>query len=291
MPRNLVWKCDSVVSLLAEQSLMESLTQESEDILYRRLIGELSMPVEPSMSEHQIINLLRQVLREKVGEEQFNSMSILGSLDGQKAVADMFERNVETYLRKNELRFSTENELRAMKPKGPRLNHSQVALWKPTSRLDALGRKLFSGPCCLCGVKCECPFKPSVGREGPRCTNCFSYLTPDFLLLDDVYINGQKVKWIDCKCYYGSAGMGIYGRKSLQRVSQDYNEKFGPGAVIFAFGYCESFDALRESGVLLLDGSPLDMTLLDELLYAAPFRQLWRNNNLASTMMTKDVAK
>jgi hypothetical protein len=162
-----------------------------------------------------------------------------------------------------------------MKTKAPRLNHSQVAAWKP-SGIDIQGRRLFSGPCSLCGTVCECPFKPTVGRDGPQCGDCFKNLTPDFLLLDDVSINGHKVTWIDCKCYYGSASMGVHGKTSLQRLRHDYSKKWGPGAVIFAFGFCEGFEL---DGVLLLDGTPLEMIALHELLENAPFRQLRRENN------------
>lgn len=276
MPKILTWDCKAVVSSLAELVLMETLTQESEDVLYRRLIGELDMPIASSMSEYQIVNLLRQVLREKMGEERFNAMTIMGSVEGQKAAADMFEGIVESYLRNHNIRFQTENELRSMKSaKGPRLTYSQAQSWRKTSTVDSQGRTLFSGLCCLCGNSCECPFKPLVGREGPKCRDCFSNLTPDFLSLDDVYINGVKVTWIDCKCYYGSGCMGIHGKTSLQRVSVDYSNKWGPGAVIFAFGFCESFEL---DGVLLLDDSNLDKTTLETLLENAPFRQLRKSN-------------
>lgn len=238
------------------------------------MIGELD--VQADLSEYQNVNLLRQVLRERLGEERFNAISVLGSSEGQRAAADMFESIVETYLRRNHLRFKTENELKTTKPKAPRLNYSQVSVWKQTSTLDVQGRKLYSGPCSLCGTICECPFKPAVGRKGPQCRACYCNLTPDFLLLDDVQINGQKVTWIDCKCYYGSASMGVVGKTSLQRVRHDYSKQWGPGAVIFAFGYCESFNL---EGVLLLDSTGLDLTRLDELLYNAPSSQLWRRNH------------
>lgn len=280
MSKHLLWNCSTVVRASVETELLESLKLQEEDMLHRRLIGELPMPLQPQMSEYQIVNLLRQVLREKMGEERFNAMTVLGTLEGQKAAGDMFESIVEAYLRANHLRFQTENELRAVKPKGPKTSRAAAAAWRQTSNVDSQGRKLFSGPCCVCGAACECPFKPIVGREGPQCRACFRNLTPDFILQEDVFINGQKVCWIDCKCYYGSASMGIHGKTSLQRVSQDYSKMWGPGAVIFAFGFCESF-AL--DGVLLLDASPLDMAPLDELLYNAPFRQLWRKNNSALT--------
>ena len=31
-----------------------------------------------------------------------------------------------------------------------------------------------------------------------------SYNTPDFLILDELYINGNKINWIDAKNFYGS---------------------------------------------------------------------------------------
>ena len=275
-----------MVTSLTEQMLMERLTQETEAVLYRQLIGEMDMPVEANMSEYQVINLLRQVLRVKMGAERFEENAILGSRDGQKEVADMFESIVEAYLRRLNIRFQTETELRSVKAKGPKLTLAQAKKWKATATKDDQNRTLFTGACCLCGTICQCPFQPLSGRVGPQCRNCFINLTPDFLLLDDVFINGQKVSWIDCKCYYGSASMGVYGERSLQRVGQDYPEKFGPGAIIFAFGFCEALKV--EGSAVLLDGTHLDMTSLDVLLASAPFRQL-RRRNLAALVKNAEI--
>lgn len=243
---------------------MDILKNDSEDELFHRLIGEIHTSTQHGMSEYQIINLMRQVLRDKMGLDRFNAITALGSVDGQKAAADMFESIVDSHLRSAGLRFKTENDLRLMRSRAP-------TTWKATSSTDTQGRRLFTGPCSLCGKKCECPFKPIVGRDGPQCHDCFQNLTPDFLLEDGVLINGQKVNWIDCKCSYGSASMGIYGKTSLQRVSQDYAMRWGPGAVIFAFGFCEG---LTLGNALLLDCTPLDLTKLNDLLNNAPFRLL-----------------
>ena len=34
-------------------------------------------------------------------------------------------------------------------------------------------------------------------------------LSPDFLLVDEVFINGHQVRWIDAKNYYGSSDVNV----------------------------------------------------------------------------------
>lgn len=70
-------------------------------------------------------------------------------------------------------------------------------------------------------------------------------------------INGRPVHWIECKCYYGSATHGVHGDLSLQRLDSDYIARWGPGAVVFGFGYCEALHI--NDNVLLLDSSTLDL--------------------------------
>mmetsp|Transcript_9710 Transcript_9710/g.11595 ORF Transcript_9710/g.11595 Transcript_9710/m.11595 type:complete len:367 (+) Transcript_9710:204-1304(+) len=60
--------------------------------------------------------------------------------------------------------------------------------------------------------------------------------TPDFLLLDDVFLNGQHIKWIDAKCFYGCS----LDSKSIKKTIEKYNKHFGPGLLVFKHGFTRS---------------------------------------------------
>jgi hypothetical protein len=61
--------------------------------------------------------------------------------------------------------------------------------------------------------------------------------TPDFLLLDKVYINDIPISWIDAKHYYG-ANLNFV-RESLQKQIDRYNKLWGHGAIFFSAGFAE----------------------------------------------------
>ena len=80
--------------------------------------------------------------------------------------------------------------------------------------------------------------------------------TPDCLLLDDVSINGRKVRWIEFKSYYAS---GLRENKwftnKLLSQSKKYEKEFrGEGAIIMKGGFSET---LVSSSTLFLDSGPL----------------------------------
>ena len=75
--------------------------------------------------------------------------------------------------------------------------------------------------------------------------------TPDFILLDDVWINGQKIEWIDAKSFYGSALVEQQDGKLGQQAFK-YQQYFGAGAFVFKAGACRQLAA--ECGALVLDG-------------------------------------
>ena len=80
--------------------------------------------------------------------------------------------------------------------------------------------------------------------------------TPDVLLLDDVYIDGTLVRWMDVKCYYGSTASKIFLGK-LREQNQRYLKEFsGSGAFVYKLSFSEG---LRKcfSETLILDQGPL----------------------------------
>ena len=93
--------------------------------------------------------------------------------------------------------------------------------------------------------------------------------TPDFLLLGNVKINGTRVKWLDCKSYYGSALLCRDSRLPIGKLTTQarrYNDAYGEsGGFIFLAGMGRELEMeLRktigggEVPVLLLNAFPLD---------------------------------
>ena len=80
--------------------------------------------------------------------------------------------------------------------------------------------------------------------------------TPDCLLLDDISINGRKVRWIEFKSYYASGlKENWWFTKKLIEQSEKYKKEFrGEGAIIMKGGFSEK---LTTSSTLFLDSGPL----------------------------------
>lgn len=87
-------------------------------------------------------------------------------------------------------------------------------------------------------------------------------ITPDCLILDDFFINGTKVKWIDAKSFYGSGlRENNHFSRSLKKQIQRYETEFGEsGAVIFKHSFSRKLrknhptTLFLDSGPLLVDG-------------------------------------
>ncbi|CAJ1958564.1 unnamed protein product [Cylindrotheca closterium] len=82
--------------------------------------------------------------------------------------------------------------------------------------------------------------------------------TPDCLILDDCYINGQLIRWMDVKSFYGS---GLRENKhftnSLKKQIGRYETEFGEsGAVVFKHGFSSKLQSKFPS-TLFLDAGPL----------------------------------
>ena len=92
-----------------------------------------------------------------------------------------------------------------------------------------------------------------------------STCTPDYMLRRAAVINGQEVRWIEVKLFFGAGIMRKSWAPSLQAIKQAkrYMEAYGPGAVVFAKGHSEALARRMPFGVLLLDSSALnDVALL-----------------------------
>ena len=85
--------------------------------------------------------------------------------------------------------------------------------------------------------------------------------TPDCVLLDNCYVNGRLVRWIDMKNYYGSSASKHFVDKLIKQVSRYDNEFGGPGAIVYKLGHSRGL-AEQLPGTLLLDRGPLNVTSL-----------------------------
>jgi Protein of unknown function TPD sequence-motif len=91
-------------------------------------------------------------------------------------------------------------------------------------------------------------------------------LTPDFLILDQLEINGEPVAWIDCKAYYG-ANVSSNVRRMKQQMSR-YIEVWGSGAVMYLQGFSE---AVKMDGCIMLNAHG---AVSDEILSQIEFQVL-----------------
>ena len=72
--------------------------------------------------------------------------------------------------------------------------------------------------------------------------------TPDFLILDNFYINGIKINWIDAKNFYGMNSK--FTKKKIKSQTDKYINKWGIGAIIFSISFCSK---LNFENILLID--------------------------------------
>ena len=82
--------------------------------------------------------------------------------------------------------------------------------------------------------------------------------TPDFLILDHLEINGEPVAWIDAKNFYG-ANLSFTKKKTKKQMNR-YIDEWGSGAIVYRHSFC---DGLKIPGVLMLDETPLDTSIMN----------------------------
>lgn len=72
--------------------------------------------------------------------------------------------------------------------------------------------------------------------------------TPDFLILNNLIINGKEIKWIDAKNFYGVNSQ--FMKQKIKHQTKKYLKKWGPGAIIFNLGFGSK---LNFNDILLID--------------------------------------
>ncbi|XP_071971538.1 CDAN1-interacting nuclease 1 isoform X4 [Engystomops pustulosus] len=83
--------------------------------------------------------------------------------------------------------------------------------------------------------------------------------TPDFILEVPVAVDGHVIHWIESKASFGDESSH---RMYLQDQFWSYWNRFGPGLVIYWYGFIEELDCHRERGILLKDEFPSNIVTL-----------------------------
>lgn len=81
--------------------------------------------------------------------------------------------------------------------------------------------------------------------------------TPDFLILDNLYINGHKINWIDAKNFYGLNTS--YIKKRIRHQTKKYLNTWGSGAIIFSLGFSSK---LKINDILFIDYYSFEKSLI-----------------------------
>nr|SVE74321.1 EOG090X0A0V [Daphnia barbata] len=88
--------------------------------------------------------------------------------------------------------------------------------------------------------------------------------TPDVKLEIPVAIDGQVINWIESKALFGDEEAH---RGYLKDQLYSYWNRFGPGLVIYWFGYVEGLEKIHQNRTILVrDALPTNMILMEQIL-------------------------
>ncbi|XP_056282078.1 CDAN1-interacting nuclease 1 isoform X3 [Pseudoliparis swirei] len=94
--------------------------------------------------------------------------------------------------------------------------------------------------------------------------------TPDVILEVPIAVEGHIVHWIESKASFGDDHSH---RTYLNEQFWSYWNRFGPGLVIYWYGFIEELDCQRDRGILLKDGFPSDIVLCHAARQDGPPRE------------------
>lgn len=86
--------------------------------------------------------------------------------------------------------------------------------------------------------------------------------TPDIKLDIPIAVDGQVINWIESKASFGDEENH---RTYLKDQFWSYWNRFGPGLVIYWFGFIEELDEHQDKGIMLRDSFPSNIILMDPL--------------------------
>uniref|UniRef100_A0A665WEJ5 CDAN1-interacting nuclease 1 n=1 Tax=Echeneis naucrates TaxID=173247 RepID=A0A665WEJ5_ECHNA len=111
------------------------------------------------------------------------------------------------------------------------------------------------GPLVDC-IKHFCPLSPVDENE----LRAMGYdKTPDIILEVPVAVEGHIIHWIESKASFGDDHSH---RTYLNEQFWSYWNRFGPGLVIYWYGFIGELDCQRDRGILLKDCFPTDIVTL-----------------------------
>uniref|UniRef100_H3DIN2 CDAN1-interacting nuclease 1 n=2 Tax=Tetraodon nigroviridis TaxID=99883 RepID=H3DIN2_TETNG len=86
--------------------------------------------------------------------------------------------------------------------------------------------------------------------------------TPDIILEVPVAVEGHIIHWIESKASFGDDHSH---HTYLNEQFWSYWNRFGPGLVIYWYGFIGELDCQRDRGILLKDCFPTDIVTLSQL--------------------------
>jgi hypothetical protein len=66
-----------------------------------------------------------------------------------------------------------------------------------------------------------------------------AFSTPDFLIESELLINGNQIKWIDAKNFYGSNANFV--KSKINEQTKKYIKNYGNGSIVFNLGFNDSY--------------------------------------------------
>ena len=101
--------------------------------------------------------------------------------------------------------------------------------------------------------------------------------TPDFKLVSPIAVDNYVVNWIESKASFGDEESH---NGYLKGQFWSYTNRFGPGLVIYWFGFIDELNINMERGVLLGDQFPDNYVTLEELLDRDIQNMNWKGTNV-----------
>ena len=81
-----------------------------------------------------------------------------------------------------------------------------------------------------------------------------AFSTPDFLITSELLINGNQIKWIDAKNFYGSNTNFI--KSKINDQTKKYIKNYGNGSIVFNLGFNDSYS---NPNILFLSWNSLNL--------------------------------